>query len=241
MLLFVFLMQFIIKLACRLWSIFVTLFKTNTCSMATILSPVMKWIVWLLHLVSQHNRHCLVAQCGDGIFFVSFFCVRLGLPLFCLTFNLSCQFIYMYGPHMWSLIILYWPPPPPPKLIHDNQISVLAGTVSRKIFNTRDSTVDSIPYDHDENKYQRRGAIDWFTRWFWWVLNPKWLHVIAANHLMSARSSVMNSLQCRHFLRARKCFCSLKRHVETEERRKWGESKGGMSDSSPPRQFAPDN
>jgi len=40
------------------------------------------------------------------------------------------------------------------------------GTVSRKIFNTREP-VDSIPYDHDENKYQRRGAIDWFTRWFW--------------------------------------------------------------------------
>ncbi|XP_020618507.1 zinc finger protein-like 1 homolog isoform X2 [Orbicella faveolata] len=40
------------------------------------------------------------------------------------------------------------------------------GTVSRKIFNTREA-VDSIPYDHDENKYQRRGAIDWFTRWFW--------------------------------------------------------------------------
>ena len=98
---------------------------------------------------------------------------------------------YMYGPHMWSVIILYWPPPPPPKLIHDNQISVVAGTVSRKIFNTRDSTVDSIPYDHDENKYQRRGAIDWFTRWFWWVLNPSWLQVIAANHLMSARSSVL--------------------------------------------------
>ena len=42
------------------------------------------------------------------------------------------------------------------------------GTVSRKIFNSR-QPVDSIPYDHDENKYQRRGAIDWFTRWFWWV------------------------------------------------------------------------
>lgn len=42
------------------------------------------------------------------------------------------------------------------------------GTVSRKIFNTREP-VDSIPYDHDENKYQRRGAIDWFTRWFWWA------------------------------------------------------------------------
>lgn len=42
------------------------------------------------------------------------------------------------------------------------------GTVSRKIFNTREA-VDSIPYDHDENKYQRRGAIDWFTRWFWWA------------------------------------------------------------------------
>ncbi|XP_029202005.2 zinc finger protein-like 1 homolog isoform X3 [Acropora millepora] len=39
-------------------------------------------------------------------------------------------------------------------------------TVSRKIFNIR-QPVDSIPYDHDENKYQRRGAIDWFTRWFW--------------------------------------------------------------------------
>lgn len=191
MLLFVFLM-FIIKLTCRLWLIFVTLFKTSTCSMAAILSPVLLWIVWLLHLVSQHNRHCLVAQCGDGIFFsFPFFCVWLGLPLFFWTFNLSCQFIYMYGPHMWSSIILYWPPPPPPKVIHNNQISVLAGTVSRKIFNTRDSTVDSIPYDHDENKYQRRGAIDWFTRWFWWVLNPSWLQVIAANHLMSARSSVL--------------------------------------------------
>ena len=100
-------------------------------------------------------------------------------------------YIYMYGPHMWSVIILYWPPPPSRKLIHNNQISVLAGTVSRKIFNTRDSTVDSIPYDHDENKYQRRGAIDWFTRWFWWVLNPSWLQVIAANHLMSAWASVM--------------------------------------------------
>ena len=92
---------------------------------------------------------------------------------------------------MWSSIILYWPPPPPPKLIYNNQISILAGTVSRKIFDTRDSTVDSIPYDHDENKYQRRGAIDWFTRWFWWVLNPSWLQAIAANHLMSARSSVL--------------------------------------------------
>lgn len=40
------------------------------------------------------------------------------------------------------------------------------GTVSRKIFSSREP-VDSIPYDHDENKYQRRGAIDWFTRWFW--------------------------------------------------------------------------
>ena len=75
MLLFVFLM-FIIKLTCRLSFIFVTLFKTNTCSMAAVLSPVLKWILWLLHLVSQHNRHCLVAQCGDGIFFfLSFFFV----------------------------------------------------------------------------------------------------------------------------------------------------------------------
>lgn len=43
---------------------------------------------------------------------------------------------------------------------------VKPSTVSRKIFNSREP-VDSIPYDHDENKYQRRGAIDWFTRWFW--------------------------------------------------------------------------
>ena len=35
-----------------------------------------------------------------------------------------------------------------------------------------------------------------------------------------------HSLQCRRFFRARKCFCSRQRHVETEERRKWGESKG---------------
>ena len=56
MLLFVFLM-FIIKLTCKLWSIFVTLFKTNSFSMAAILSHVLQWIVWLLHLVSQHNRH----------------------------------------------------------------------------------------------------------------------------------------------------------------------------------------
>ena len=39
--------------------------------------------------------------------------------------------------------------------------------------------------------------------------------------------SFWNSLQCRRFLRARECFCSRKRHVETlEERRTWGESKG---------------
>ena len=44
----------------------------------------------------------------------------------------------------------------------------LSGTVARKVFNTREA-VDSIPYDHDENKYQRRGAVDWFARWFWWV------------------------------------------------------------------------
>ena len=74
MLLVVFLML-IIKVTCRLWSIFVTLFKTNTCSMAAIPSPVVKWIVWLLHLVSQHNRHCLVAQCGDGNFFPFLFFV----------------------------------------------------------------------------------------------------------------------------------------------------------------------
>lgn len=41
-----------------------------------------------------------------------------------------------------------------------------SSTVSRKIFNSR-QPVDSIPYDHDENKYQRRGAVDWFRRWFW--------------------------------------------------------------------------
>ena len=35
-------------------------------------------------------------------------------------------------------------------------------------------------------------------------------------------SSLRCSLQCRRFLRARECFCSWKRHVETpEERRKW--------------------
>ena len=41
------------------------------------------------------------------------------------------------------------------------------------------------------------------------------------------------SLQCRHFLQARKCFCSRKCHVETEERRKWGESKGVLFLLSP--------
>lgn len=54
---------------------------------------------------------------------------------------------------------------PPPQQAHARNEK--PSTVSRKMFNTRDSTVDSIPYDHDENKYQRRGAIDWFTRWFW--------------------------------------------------------------------------
>ena len=40
---------------------------------------------------------------------------------------------------------------------------------------------------------------------------------------------VHGSLQCRRFLRASECFCSRKRHVEThEEKRKWGESKGGL-------------
>ncbi|KAJ7357486.1 Zinc finger protein-like 1 [Desmophyllum pertusum] len=53
---------------------------------------------------------------------------------------------------------------PPPQQAHAR--SDKPSTVSRKIFNTREA-VDSIPYDHDENKYQRRGAIDWFTRWFW--------------------------------------------------------------------------
>lgn len=53
-------------------------------------------------------------------------------------------------------------PPPQHTYAHADKPS----TVSRKIFNTREP-VDSIPYDHDENKYQRRGAIDWFTRWFW--------------------------------------------------------------------------
>jgi len=53
---------------------------------------------------------------------------------------------------------------PPPQQAHAR--SDKPSTVSRKIFNTREP-VDSIPYDHDENKYQRRGAIDWFTRWFW--------------------------------------------------------------------------
>lgn len=41
------------------------------------------------------------------------------------------------------------------------------GTVARKILDSRhtDAKVE-ISVDHDENKYQRRGAVDWFTKWF---------------------------------------------------------------------------
>ena len=43
----------------------------------------------------------------------------------------------------------------------------LSGTVARKTFESRhaDSKIE-ISVDHDENKYQRRGAVDWFTKWF---------------------------------------------------------------------------
>ena len=42
-----------------------------------------------------------------------------------------------------------------------------SGTVARKVLDTRhtDAKVE-ISVDHDENKYQRRGAVDWFTKWF---------------------------------------------------------------------------
>ncbi|XP_031568074.1 zinc finger protein-like 1 homolog [Actinia tenebrosa] len=40
------------------------------------------------------------------------------------------------------------------------------GTVSRKTFDKHHEDLQQPSYDHDENKYQRRGAIDWFTRWF---------------------------------------------------------------------------
>lgn len=40
------------------------------------------------------------------------------------------------------------------------------GTVSRKTLDKRQDNLKQPQQDHDENKYQRRGAIDWFTRWF---------------------------------------------------------------------------
>ena len=39
------------------------------------------------------------------------------------------------------------------------------GTVSRKIFDTRDKDKDALK-DHDVDKYKRRGAVQWFSRWF---------------------------------------------------------------------------
>lgn len=42
----------------------------------------------------------------------------------------------------------------------------LLGTVSRKIFDAREHKVEVASKDHDEDKYKRRGAVQWFTRWF---------------------------------------------------------------------------
>lgn len=39
------------------------------------------------------------------------------------------------------------------------------GTVSRKIFDARDQNNDTSG-DHDVDKYKRRGAVQWFSRWF---------------------------------------------------------------------------
>ena len=55
-------------------------------------------------------------------------------------------------------------------LNHDLQPDVisylLVGTVSRKIFDAREQEVDTESKDHDVDKYKRRGAVQWFTRWF---------------------------------------------------------------------------
>ncbi|XP_028398603.1 zinc finger protein-like 1 homolog [Dendronephthya gigantea] len=40
------------------------------------------------------------------------------------------------------------------------------GTVSRKIFDAREQNEDSALKDHDVDKYKRRGAVQWFSRWF---------------------------------------------------------------------------
>ncbi|XP_032237103.2 zinc finger protein-like 1 homolog [Nematostella vectensis] len=47
------------------------------------------------------------------------------------------------------------------------------GTVSRKIPEKRPEESLNTSVDHDENKYQRRGAIDWFSRWFGNRVNTK--------------------------------------------------------------------
>ncbi|XP_028512534.1 zinc finger protein-like 1 homolog [Exaiptasia diaphana] len=45
-------------------------------------------------------------------------------------------------------------------------LPVVSCTVSRKTLDKRQDNLQQPQQDHDENKYQRRGAIDWFTRWF---------------------------------------------------------------------------
>ncbi|EDO40209.1 predicted protein [Nematostella vectensis] len=50
---------------------------------------------------------------------------------------------------------------------------LFSSTVSRKIPEKRPEESLNTSVDHDENKYQRRGAIDWFSRWFGNRVNTK--------------------------------------------------------------------
>ena len=54
---------------------------------------------------------------------------------------------------------------PPYSVINMESSPLLTNPTSRKVFEAYDDPKD-FSFDHDENKYQRKSAIEWFLRWW---------------------------------------------------------------------------
>lgn len=60
---------------------------------------------------------------------------------------------------------------PPYSIVNIDSSIGMSNPTSRKVCEAYDDPKD-ISYDHDENKYQRKSAIEWFSRWWKLLANP---------------------------------------------------------------------
>lgn len=56
----------------------------------------------------------------------------------------------------------------------------------KRTYDSRDSDhLGNASFDHDEKKYERRSALEWFGRWFRCVMTAKWFFLRLLNSLYS--------------------------------------------------------